>query len=110
MAEKICQSSATPKPALKRVEAAKAPGQESQGELAAFEERVRLMTQKGMLLPFPVALYVAGISDTRLRQLVASGRLETTIIDQRPYIVLRSLIAYRRQALRRLASRNRTRS
>jgi len=78
---------------------------DGQGELAAFEERVRLMTEKGMLLPFPVALFVAGISDTRLRQLVASGRLETAVIDQRPYIVLRSLVAYRRRVLKHLGSR-----
>ncbi len=83
------------------------PEQIQKTELQAFEERVRLMTDKGTLLPYPVALFLAGISDTRLRQLVATGRLETAIIDQRPYILLRSLVAYRRQALRRLASRKR---
>ncbi len=86
------------------------PEQPEKTELEAFEERVRLMNEKGTLLPFPVALFVAGISDTRLRQLVASGRLETAIIDQRPYVLLRSLVAYRRRALRRLASQNGTRA
>lgn len=85
------------------------PGQPDKTELHAFEERVRLITEKGMLLPYPVALFVAGISDTRLRQLVASGRLETAIVDQRPYILLRSLVAYRRRALKRLASQIGTR-
>ncbi len=70
-------------------------------ELELFEKRVRSVSEKGTLLPYSIASYISGLSDTRLRALVAAGKLETENIDGRIFIVLSSLINHRRRSLNR---------
>ena len=66
-----------------------------------FEERVRLVSGKGPLLPCSLAVYVSGLSRARLRQLMSSGKVETEKVNGQRMIVLRSLVQYRRRILRR---------
>ena len=69
--------------------------------LALFEERVRLLSEKGPLLTYSFAGYVSGLSRARLRQLVANGTVETEKVNGQLMIVLRSLVQYRRRILKR---------
>lgn len=71
------------------------------GSLAAFEERVRLLSEKGPLLTYSFAGYVSGLSRARLRQLVSAGTVETERVNGQLMIVLRSLVEYRRRILKR---------
>ena len=68
--------------------------------LNLFEERVRLVSAKGPLLSYSFAVYVSGLSRTRLRQLVADGKLGTEKVNGQCLIVLQDLVGYRRQSLK----------
>jgi len=69
--------------------------------LEVFEERVRLVSEKGPLLSYSFAGFVSGYSRARLRQLVSEGKLETEKVNGQLLIVLRSLVEYRRRILKR---------
>ena len=73
--------------------------------LEAFEDRVRLVSGKGPLLAYSLAVYVSGLSRARLRQLVEAGKVETEKVNGQLMIVLRSLADYRRRILRGRKSR-----
>ena len=69
-------------------------------DLEKFEERLRFLRNQGALVPFPVACWLAGVSDTRLRFLASSGRLGVRTLSGVQFVRLRSLVKYRREALR----------
>ena len=76
-------------------------GEARVNSLAAFDERVRLVSGKGPLLTYSFAGYVSGLSRARLRQLVSAGTVETEKVNGQLMIVLRSLVQYRRRILKR---------